>query len=99
MKLILTIVILLSLMLICNIGEGQNQMQVTVIKVDQVGKNKYHLECENREGVKVYLRYGFSGGWIGGRFTHFAPGLKLTVHKLKGKKIGRFYRSRITVND
>lgn len=96
MKLILTIVLILSLLLICNIGKGQNQMQVTVIKVEQVGKNKYHLECINREGVKVFLKYGFHNGL--GRFTHFAPGLKLTVHELKGKKRGKYSRTKIVVN-
>jgi hypothetical protein len=92
--------LLISLLLICNIGNGQEpkQLQVTITKVTVESNRKYFLECVDREGNKVCLRYGFSGGWIGGKFTRFAPGLKLTVHELKGKKRQGYSRSRITVN-
>lgn len=93
--------LLISLLLICNIGNGQEpkQLQVTITKVTVESNRKYFLECVDRDGVKVCLRYGFSGGWIGGKFTRFAPGLKLTVHQLKGKKRGEYCRSRIVVNN
>lgn len=102
MKPLLILILALLLILICRIdGKGQKprQIQVTITKVTVESNRKYLLECVDRDGNKVCLRYGFSGGWIGGRFTHFAPGLKLTVHTLGGKKREKYCRSRITVNN